>query len=77
MDTLKKTPGAADMPPARIRNNLINSLWVSYSSNNITRDNIRISRSDGVKVRVTYEVRQPWIGNLDIIGQFDRTVTLR
>jgi len=77
LNTLQNTPGAKDMDPARIRNNITNSLWVSYSSNNIKREHIRISRSDGVKVRVTYEVRKPWVGNLDIVGKFDRTVTLR
>lgn len=77
LETLRKTPGAADMAPARMRNNIVNSLWVSYASNNIGRQNIHISRADGVRVRVTYEVRKPWIGNLDIIGHFDKSVTLR
>lgn len=77
LETLRKTPGAADMTPHRIRNNLVNSLWVSYSSNNIKREHIRIKRSDGVIVSVSYEVRKPWIGNLDIIGRFDRSVKLR
>lgn len=77
LNTLARQPGAADMEPARIRNNIINSLWVSYSSNNIKREHISITRSDGVKVRVRYEVRKPWLGNLDIIGSFDRTATLR
>ncbi|MEJ8566629.1 DUF4845 domain-containing protein [Elongatibacter sediminis] len=77
LDTLKNTPGARDMSPHRIRNNLINSLWVSYSSNNIKREHIRIKRSDGVVVSVNYEVRKPWIGNLDIIGHFSRSVTLQ
>jgi membrane protein implicated in regulation of membrane protease activity len=77
LETLQKTPGAKDMDPGRIRNNITNSLWVSYSSNNIKREHIRISRSDGVKVRVAYEVRKPWVGNLDIVGKFERSVTLR
>ncbi len=77
LDTVQKDPGSKDMAPSKIRNRIINSLWVSYSSNNIKREHIRISRSDGIKIRVVYEVRVPWIGNLDIIGSFDRTVTLR
>ena len=77
LETLKKDPAAAAMEPSRIRNRIINSLWVSYSSNNIRREHIRITRSEGVKVRVAYEVRKPWIGNLDIVGRFDRTVALR
>ena len=77
LNTLQTTPGAKDMEPSRMRNNIINSLWVSYASNNIQREHIRISRSDGVKVRVAYEVRKPWIGNLDLVGKFERTITLR
>jgi len=76
LNTLRSTPGAKDMDPARMRTNIINSLWVNYASNNIRREHIRISRSDGVKVRVAYEVRKPWIGNLDLVGKFDKTVTL-
>lgn len=74
---LVKEPGAADLPPYRIKRRIMDSLWVSYASGNITENHIRISRSDGVKVRVAYEVRKPWLGNLDLIGTFDRTVTLR
>ncbi len=77
LNTLAKTPGAKDMEPSRMRTNIINSLWVSYASNNIRREHIRITRSDGIKVRVAYEVRKPWVGNLDIVGKFDKTTTLR
>lgn len=77
LNTLQNTPGAKDMDPARMRSNIINSLWVNYASNNIRREHIRISRSDGVKVRVAYEVRKPWVGNLDLVGKFERTITLK
>ena len=77
LNTLQTTPGAKDMEPSRMRNNIINSLWVSCAINNIQREHIRISRSDGVKVRVAYEVRKSWIGNLDLVGKFERTITLR
>lgn len=77
LNTLSNTPGAKDMDPGRMRTNIINSLWVSYASNNIKREHIRVTRSDGVKVRVAYEVRKPWIGNLDIVGKFEKTTTLR
>jgi len=77
LNTLQATPGAKDMDPSRMRTNILNSLWVSYASNSIKREHIRISRSDGVKVRVAYEVRKSWIGNLDLVGKFERTITLR
>jgi hypothetical protein len=65
------------MSPAKIRNVIINSLWVSYASDNIKRNNIKITRSDGIKIRVVYEVRKTWVGNIDLLAHFDKTVTLK
>ena len=77
LKTIQNDPGAAEMPPDKIRNRIMNSLWVSYASNNIKRENIRISRSEGVRVRVAYEVRKPWIGNMELLAHFDKEVILR
>jgi hypothetical protein len=76
MDQLENTPGSAQKSPARIKQQLINSLWVSYSTDNIKKKHIRITRKDGVQVRVAYEVRRPMLGNVDVILSFDRSVTL-
>jgi hypothetical protein len=77
LQLVQDDPGSADMPPAQIKDRIINSLWVSYASDNIKRDNIKISRSDGIKIQVVYEVRKTWIGNIDLIAHFDKTVKLR
>jgi len=78
MDKLKNDPAAKAMPPARIKESITRSLWVSYASNNIKKEHIRISKkSDGINVRVAYEVREDFLGNIDIIATFDRTVVLR
>ncbi|HMB59990.1 MAG TPA: DUF4845 domain-containing protein [Xanthomonadales bacterium] len=77
LKTVENDPAAADLAPSQIRNRIINSLWVSYASDNIKRENIKISRSGGIKVRVVYEVRKSWIGNLDLLAHFDKTVVLR
>lgn len=77
LKTVQNDPGAADMAPSQIRNKIINSLWVSYASDNIKRENIKISRANGIQVRVVYEVRKSWIGNLDLLAHFDTTVVLR
>jgi hypothetical protein len=54
------------------------SLWASYASNNIKNEHMHISKkTNGVNVRVKYEVRKPFLGNIDIIGKFDRNVVLR
>jgi hypothetical protein len=78
MDTLKSEPAAKSMAPRQIKENLRNKLWVSYSANNIKDQHIRISKkTDGINVRVKYEVRKPFMANIDIVGSFDRSVVLR
>jgi len=77
LNQLQKTPGAKSMSPAKLKQNITNSLWVSYSANNVKREHIKISRSNGVLVRIAYEVRRPLLGNIDLILSFDRSVTLR
>ena len=78
MDKLKNDPAAKSMPPWKIKDSIQRSLWVSYASNNIKNDHIRISKkTDGINVRVAYEVREDFLGNIDIIASFDRTVVLR
>ena len=77
MDQLEDDPGAKAMSPAALKTRLINSLWVNYATDNIKREHMKITRSDGVKVRVAYEVRRPIVGNVDVILTFDRTVVLR
>ena len=78
MDKLANDPMAKSMPAYKIKQSIQMSLWASYASNNIKNEHIRISKkSDGVNVRVAYEVREEFIGNIDLVGSFDRTVVLR
>ncbi len=77
LKTVQNDPGALKMTPGRIRDRIQRSLWVSYASGNIKNEHIKITRSDGIKIRVVYEVRKPWIGNIDLLAHFDKTVILR
>ena len=77
LNQLQKKPGAAQMSPEKIKRNISNSLWVSYSANNVKREHIKITRSNGIRVRIAYEVRRPLLGNIDLILSFDRSVILR
>ena len=78
MEKLEDDPMAKTMSAQKIRQSIQMSLWASYASNNIQDQHIRISKkSDGVNVRVAYEVRKDFLGNVDLIGSFDRTVVLR
>lgn len=78
MDKLVDDPTAKSMSPSKIKQSIKMSLWASYASNNINEKNIFISKKDGgVVVRVTYEVRKEFMGNIDLIGSFNRSVELR
>jgi hypothetical protein len=78
MSTLQNDPAAKKMSPMKIKQTIENSLWVSYSTENIQRKHMRISKkSDGINVRVVYEVRRPFLGNVDLITHFDHSVVLR
>jgi Tfp pilus assembly major pilin PilA len=78
MEKLEDDPMAKTMSAQKIRQSIQMSLWASYASNNIKNEHIRISKkSDGVNVRVAYEIRKDFLGNVDLIGSFDRTVVLR
>jgi hypothetical protein len=69
---------AKSMAPYKIKQSIQMSLWASYATNNIKDEHIRISKkSDGINVRVAYEVRKDFLGNIDLIGSFDRSVVLR
>ena len=76
LKTLQNDPGAAELSPAQIRDRIQRSLWVSYASNNIRDEHIRITRNDGLQIQVAYEVRKAWIGNIDLMMHFNKTVKL-
>jgi Tfp pilus assembly major pilin PilA len=78
LQKLENDPMAKSMAPYKIKQSIQMSLWASYASNNIKNEHIRISKkSDGINVRVVYEVRKDFLGNIDLIGSFDRSVVLR
>jgi len=78
MDKLRDDPASKSMPPQNIKKSIENSLWASYASENIKPEHIRISKkTDGINVRVAYEVREDFLGNIDLVASFDRTVVLR
>jgi hypothetical protein len=78
LSKLENDPAAKKMTPQKIKQSIQTSLWASYASNNIKPEHIRISKkSGGVNVRVSYEIREEFLGNIDIIGSFDKSVMLK
>ena len=75
MNGIAAEKGSAKLSPYDIRLKFLTRLNVSYSAN-VKNKHVKLTRSDGVYLRVAYEVREPIIGNLDVIAKFDKSVRL-
>jgi len=75
MNGLASEKGSAKLSPYQIRLKLITRLNVSYAEN-VREKHIKLTRGNGVLMRVAYEVREPVIGNLDVVARFDKSVRL-
>lgn len=75
MKGLAKEPGIATMSTDQIRSRFDRRLYTSYV-NSVKPNNVRITTHGGPQIRVRYEVRQPFIGNLEFVATFDRTEKL-
>ena len=76
MNGVASERGSARLSPFDIRVKVLNRLYVSYSAENVKGKHIKLTRNNGVNLRIAYEVRKPVIGNLDVVARFDRTVRL-
>ena len=71
---LAKEPGTSD--PSRAQELFFKRMDMNYSDS-VKRDNIKFDRIDGgVRMNVSYEVRRPLVGNLDIVGRFENSQDL-
>lgn len=74
MKALAKEPGTSD--PSRAQELFFKRMDMNYSDS-VKRDNIKFDRIDGgVRMNVSYEVRRPLVGNLDIVGRFENSQDL-
>ena len=76
MNGVASERGSANLSPFDIRLKVLNRLYVSYSAENVKEKHIKLTRKNGVHLRIAYEVRKPVIGNLDVVAMFDKTVRL-
>ena len=76
MNGVANERGSANYTPFDIKRKVLDRLYVSYSSDNVKEEHIKVVRRNGIQLRVTYEVRKPLIGNLDAVASFDRMVRM-
>ena len=73
---LSNEAGVSDMDPARIQDLFFRRLYINYSEN-VKPAHVKIERMDGGwNMKVSYEVRRPLMGNLDVVGKFDTSQAL-
>ena len=75
MRAIAGEPGAANTAPQTIRRNLMTRLDLSYVKH-VEPEHIRVERSDGTQLIVSYEVEEHLIGNIDAIIRFHRVEPL-
>ena len=76
MKGLANEPGVADMDPAKVQDLFFRRLDINYSES-VKPQNVKFERMEGGwKMRVNYEVRRPLVGNLDVVGKFDKAQDL-
>ncbi len=75
MDGLASETGSAKLSPYEIRRKFFTRLDVN-AVESVRASNIKLSKGNGVHLRVTYEVRKPVVGNLDMVAKFDKSVQL-
>ena len=74
MKALANEPGSSD--PSKASEMFFKRMDMNYSDS-VKRDNIKFDRIDGgVRMNVSYEVRRPLVGNLDIVGRFENSQDL-
>ena len=78
MEQVKAEPNAANMSPEQIRGSLSLKFDTQYvDETSVPPQAIQIKREgNGSTLRVKYEKRVPFVHNLDLIGTFDKTVSL-
>lgn len=75
MKSVASSPGASNKTPATLKEELMKHFYTSYIERAKKKD-IKIIRSRGKQIQVKYDVQEPFIGNLDFLIHFDKTVSL-
>ncbi|AGA32517.1 hypothetical protein TVNIR_0827 [Thioalkalivibrio nitratireducens DSM 14787] len=72
-----KTPGAAERTPHQIWNEIERRFTINSIYDNVERENFTFEEDGGGRyMLLSYEVRRPFFGNLDLVANFNRRETL-
>ena len=78
MKLVANKPGAANKSPAALKDDLLKSFWSSYvDPKRVNKKHVKIIRSRGKQLQVKYDVQEPFIGNLELLMRFEKTLPLK
>lgn len=76
MKLVVNKPGAANKTPNAIKEDMMKSFYTSYVER-VKKKDIKIIRSRGKQLQVKYDVIEPFIGNLDFLLHFEKTIPIK
>lgn len=75
MQSLRDEENIELRSPMEIEDLFFRRLYINYVDS-VDRNEVLVSRRNGLHIRVKYEVRESIVGNLDVVAEFDKTVSL-
>ena len=75
MNEVAEEPGASRKSPYQIRLKFFTLMNIN-AIDHVKESHVKIKRGNGINLRVAYEIREPVMGNLDVIVTFDKSVRL-
>jgi hypothetical protein len=76
MKLVANKPGASNRTPNEIKDEMMRSFYTSYVERAKKKD-IKIIRSRGKQLQVKYDVQEPFLGNIEFLIHFDKTMPLK
>lgn len=75
MKAVQSEPGIANKTPTEIRGMLSRRFDIGYVKS-VEPQDAKITRADGYILQIKYEVREPFVYNIDLVVSFDKSVNL-
>jgi hypothetical protein len=76
MKQVANKPGASSKSPAQIKDEMLKYFYTSYVER-VKKKDIKVIRSRGKQLQVKYDVQEPFIGNVDFLLHFEKTLPLK
>lgn len=77
MKVVVNKSGVSNKSPNEIKEELLKGFWASYvDQKRVNKSHIKVIRSRGKQLQVKYSVQEPFIGNLDFLIHFEKTLPL-